>query len=112
MTENKRYYLVVNEDNELEYIQDLELYEDIDCSELENLLNEQDKQIKQLEAQLYCEEEEICQICKHKYLLKDDVDRYENKPSYYTAHCRKGHIECSKGNVKHCKDFKLKTGDV
>lgn len=51
MTEEKeyvkgRYNLVINEDNELEYIQDFENHEDIPIERLEDLLNEQDKDIK------------------------------------------------------------------
>lgn len=47
MTE-ERYRLIINEDNELEYIQDFTNYEDIPIENLENLLNKQERNIEQL----------------------------------------------------------------
>ena len=56
-----------------------------------------------LKAQLYCNSEDrVCNICKHQKLIKKDMGRY------YIAKCEKGHEECSKESVRHCEDFKLK----
>ena len=49
-----------------------------------------EKEIKdeneQLKAQLYCDDEEgVCNICKHHYLVKDD----EAELGYYTSRCKK-----------------------
>lgn len=43
--------------------------------------------------------EDICSICKHRYLTKTNTDKY------YIAKCKKEHIECSKGTVNYCEDF-------
>ena len=59
------------------------------------------KDNKELKAQLYCEGS-VCTICKHQQLTPDKVMQ-----GYYTAKCGKGHKECSKEDLKHCKDFKL-----
>lgn len=51
---------------------------------------------------LYCDDEEgVCNICKHHYLVKDD----ETELGYYTSRCRKGHSECARVSLKHCEDF-------
>lgn len=65
------------------------------------LLNELNDENKTLKAQLYCEGS-VCTICKHQQLTPDKCMQ-----GYYTAKCEKGHKECSKGDLKHCKDFKL-----
>ena len=56
---------------------------------------------EQLKAQLK-KGEDVCSICKHQYLTKRDTDKY------YIAKCKKEHIECSKGTVNYCEDFKFK----
>ena len=67
-----------------------------------NLLNALHEENKQLKAQLYCDDEEgICNICKHHYLVKDD----ETEFGYYNSRCRKGHYECARVSLKHCEDF-------
>lgn len=69
--------------------------------EFEDFLNELNDENKTLKAQLYCEGS-VCNICKHQQLTPDKVMQ-----GYYTAKCEKGHKECSKEDLKHCKDFKL-----
>ena len=60
------------------------------------------KENEQLKAQLYCDDEEgVCNICKHHYLVKDD----ETELGYYNSRCRKGHYECARVSLKHCEDF-------
>ena len=56
---------------------------------------------KELKTQLYCEGS-VCNICKHQQLTPDKVMQ-----GYYTSKCEKGHKDCSKEDLKHCKDFKL-----
>ena len=59
------------------------------------------KENEQLKAQLYCDSEEgVCSICKHHYLKKGNI--------FYISKCEKGHEECSKDALKHCKDFEIK----
>lgn len=63
---------------------------------------------EQLKSQLYCDDEEgICNICKHHYLVKDD----EAELGYYNSRCKMGHYECARISLKHCDDFELR-GDV
>lgn len=81
----------------------LETYELIDDV---NRLVEENKQLKkeneQLKSQLYCDDEEgICNICKHHYLIKDD----ESELGYYNSRCKKGHYECARVSLKYCEDF-------
>lgn len=73
----------------------LNLYDVVD------VLNELNDENKTLKAQLYWEGS-VCTICKHQQLTPDKCMQ-----GYYTAKCEKGHKECSKGDLKHCKDFKL-----
>ena len=62
------------------------------------------QQIKNLEAQLYYDlDGGVCRICKYQYLIKDNITR-----RYYIRKCKKEHDECSKNDLKYCKDFKLK----
>lgn len=59
---------------------------------------------KQLKSQLYCDDEEgICNICKHHYLVSDD----EAELGYYNSRCKKGHYECARISLTHCEDFEL-----
>ena len=56
---------------------------------------------EQLKAQLYCDSNEgVCSICKHHYLEKGNI--------FYISKCEKGHEECSKEDLRHCKDFEVK----
>lgn len=71
-------------------------------NEVVDLLNELNDENKTLKAQLYCEDS-VCTICKHQQLTPDKVMQ-----GYYTAKCEKGHKDCSKEDLKHCEDFKLK----
>ena len=73
----------------------LNLYDVVD------VLNELNDENKTLKAQLYCEGS-VCNICKHQQLTPDKVMQ-----GYYISKCEKGHKECSKKDLKHCKDFKL-----
>lgn len=58
---------------------------------------------KRLKSQLYCDDEEgVCNICKHHYLIKDD----EAELGYYNLRCKKGHYECARVSLKYCEDFK------
>ena len=60
------------------------------------------KENEQLKSQLYCNDEEgVCNICKHHYLIKND----ETELGYYNSRCRKGHYECARVPLKYCKDF-------
>ena len=75
------------------YIQDIEVFKEENTHlKLEN---------EQLKSQLYCDEEGVCNICKHHYLVKDD----EVELAYYTSRCKKGHYECARVSLKHCEDF-------
>ena len=57
---------------------------------------------EQLKSQLYYDEEEgVCNICKHHYLIKDD----ESEFGYYNSRCKKGHYECARVSLKYCEDF-------
>lgn len=74
----------------------LNLYDVVD------VLNAFNNENKTLKAQLYCEGS-VCTICKHQQLTPDKVMQ-----GYYTAKCEKGHKDCSKKDLKHCKDFEPK----
>ena len=72
------------------------------AKELCELLNELSEENQQLKAQLYCNDEEgVCNICKHHYLVKDD----KTELGYYNSRCKKGHYECARVSLKHCEDF-------
>jgi hypothetical protein len=58
---------------------------------------------KELKAQLYCDDESVCNICKHQQLIPHKVMQ-----GYYTAKCEKGYLQCSTSSVRYCKDFKFK----
>ena len=61
-----------------------------------------EKENERLKLQLYCDDEEgVCNICKHHYLIKDD----EAELGYYNLRCKKGHCECARVSLKHCEDF-------
>ena len=85
----------------------------------------QKRKIKELTTQLQTKEESVCIKCKHHYLTKKDPlhDAISNgeivpfssplidiKP-YYISKCKKGHVECSKEDIRYCEDFKL-SGDT
>ena len=80
----------------------LEKYFDIPIDDgksmsIKELLEEYNK----LKAQLYCDDDEgVCIICKHHYVEKGNV--------FYISKCEKGHEECSKEDLRHCKDFEVK----
>lgn len=66
------------------------------------MLNELAEENEQLKSQLYYDEEEgVCNICKHHYLIKDD----ESEFGYYNSRCKKGHYECARVSLKYCEDF-------
>jgi len=129
MTE-KRFDVVYEEDDEYKNIKYWEIIDtksqNSTSNELEivNLLNELDErwigelnlretlllelqrveeENKELKAQLYCDDESVCNICKHQQLIPHKVMQ-----GYYTAKCEKGHKECSKEDLRHCNDFKFK----
>ena len=80
-----------------------------DVKYLRNLPSTHQKENKQLKSQLYCDDEEgVCNICKHHYLIKDD----ESELGYYNSRCKKGHYECARVSLKYCEDFEkeLKSG--
>lgn len=76
---------------------------DIPClNDIADRLNTYADENEQLKTQLYCDDEEgVCNICKHHYLVKDD----ETELGYYNSRCRKGHYECARVSLKHCEDF-------
>ena len=79
-----------------------ENFELLDLTGIENRLNELHEENERLKSQLYCDDEEgVCNICKHHYLVKDD----EIELGYYNSRCRKGHYECARVSLKHCEDF-------
>ena len=64
-------------------------------------LNAFQEENEQLKAQLYCDSDEgVCRICKHHYVEKGNI--------FYISKCEKGHEECSKEDLRHCKDFEIK----
>lgn len=64
----------------------------------------QKRKIKKLTTQLQTEEEEsVCTKCKHHHLIK-----YPESSKYYISKCKKEHEECSKKDIRYCKDFELK----
>lgn len=76
----------------------------VDFYELWEFLNKLNDENRWLKAQLYCPFDSICARCQHEHLV-------HTGDKFYISKCRKGHEECSKGDVKYCNDFKLK-GDV
>lgn len=100
----------------LPYVFDVEAEEyltPLDCVERLNALHDEclvlkcarnglKKENERLKSQLYCDDEEgVCNICKHHYLVKDD----ELELGYYNSRCRKGHYECARVSLKYCKDW-------
>lgn len=70
--------------------------------------NEIQKENEKLKAQLYCDDEEgVCNICKHHYLVKND----EAELGYYNSRCNKGHYECARVSLKYCEDFEKELED-
>lgn len=71
--------------------------------QIADLLNKLHEENKRLKSQLYCDDEEgVCNICKHHYLVKDD----ESELGYYNSRCKKGHnYECARVSLKYCEDF-------
>jgi predicted RNase H-like nuclease (RuvC/YqgF family) len=99
-----------------EYLTDWDLSK---IEELLNKLNEENKKLKEeneqlkkenknLKAQLYSDEDGICNQCKYHYLVKDE----DSELGYYKSRCRKGHYECARVSLVHCEDFEVKNGDV
>ena len=82
---------------------DLSLYnpkKNLTIEELVDLLNELHEENRRLKSQLCYNGSDVCDICKHQYLVKSE--------NYYIAKCEKGHDECSKDYLKYCKDFDIK----
>ena len=68
------------------------------CIDINRLYDENER----LKSQLYCDDEEgVCNICEHHYLIKDD----EVELGYYNSRCKKGHYECARVSLKYCEDF-------
>ena len=103
MTE-KRFTEIVS----IQKVIDNQTGKEYDClidDDLLKLLNELNDENEQLKSQLYCDDEEgICNICKHHYLVSDD----EAELGYYNSRCKKGHYECARISLKHCEDFEKK----
>ena len=93
------YAIVDKERRDTEQILLLSLHKE-QLSDVANLLNELNEENQELRQQLLYDGDDVCGICKHEYLVPSG--------DYYTAKCEKGHEECSKEDLKHCKDFKLK----
>lgn len=73
----------------------------MDMFDLLNKLSEENHKLKQLICDNY--EEELCNLCKHQYLVSHKVMQ-----GYYVAKCKKGYEECGKGTVYCCNDFEFK----
>lgn len=65
--------------------------------ELLNRLNDENERLKQ---QLLYDGDDVCDICKHEYLVPWD--------NYFISKCKKGHEECSKEDIEYCEDFESK----
>ncbi len=98
MTENKRFIV-----DDCGTVIDMQTRDTFDyVLELVTLLNGLNDENEQLKAQLYCDDEEgVCNICKHHYLVQND----EAELGYYNSRCRKGHYECARVSLKYCEDF-------
>lgn len=73
----------------------------LDENDMFELVNELAEENKNLKVQLF-KGGDVCDICKHQYLTKNSID------GYYTAKCKKGYGECSKGTVRYCEAFECK----
>ena len=60
-------------------------------------IQELDDENEQLRQQLLYDGTDVCNICKHEYLVPSG--------DYFIAKCKKGHKGCSKEDVKYCEDF-------
>ena len=73
-----------------------------------NELSDENEQLKKenknLKAQLYCDEDGVCNQCEYHYLVKDE----DSELGYYKSRCRKGHTECARISLSHCNDFEIK----
>jgi hypothetical protein len=58
------------------------------------------KENEKLKQQLFYDGDGVCDICKHEYLTPSG--------DYFISNCRKGHEECSKEDLRYCKDFEVK----
>ena len=107
MSENKRFKIYIDYDDWSiidttgEYVAE-DYIEWMSQKQICDLLNEQEEEIQRLKIQL--QTDDICNKCKHEYLVQQN-DRY------YISKCKKGFDECSKGTIKYCKDFELKGDD-
>ena len=101
MTEKKQRFTIdvetENYENAFFYGDKFICFED-DFDRILETLNVLVEENEQLKAQLR-KGEDVCSICKHQYLTKTNTDEY------YIAKCKKEHLECSRGTVKHCEDF-------
>lgn len=100
---DRRFVMFGDMSNIKQYVLDKKDNERLDSKRtLMNKLNELAEENEQLKSQLYCDDEEgICNICKHHYLIKDD----ESELGYYNSRCKKGHYECARISLKYCEDF-------
>ena len=103
----------MNEFDEVEYIMDKVAMEDRDFAEfidfVEDICNENEqlkKQYFQMRNLYFENAEDICENCKHQYLVP-----HKQMQGYYNQRCEKGYDECPKGTMKFCGDFELKDGD-
>jgi len=102
----------------------IKLLKEITEEQIETILK-QKRKIKELTTQLQTEEESVCIKCKHHYLtkknpLRDAISNGEIVPfsspltniePYYISKCKKGHVECSKEDIRYCEDFELTEDD-
>ena len=72
----------------------------IDAQRIVKELNILYKENQQLKAQLLYDGEDVCDICKHMYLI--------SKGDYFIGKCKKGHKECSKEDISYCNEFEVK----
>ena len=77
------------------------LNEGVSLAEEKKQLKEENEKLKQLICDNY--EEELCNLCKHQYLVSHKVMQ-----GYYVSKCKKGYEECGTGTVYCCNDFEFK----
>lgn len=66
-------------------------------NKLQEAIGELKQENEQLKQQLLYDGNDVCSICKHQYLVPSG--------DYFIGMCKKGHKECSKGDIKYCEDF-------
>lgn len=105
MSEEKKRFEVIDNDFSM-WIVDTTLKEDrhegniYTAYEMCDKLNELCEENERLKQQLLYDGDDVCDICKHEYLVPWD--------NYFISKCKKGHEECSKEDIEYCEDFESK----